>query len=172
MKLPVYDVSDYLPDKVDAASGKLSINVAYDLWSKLGAESSVLLPPEIAVRDFCEFDSAMLHGFAVLIGYGDGPEIFARGLNAARAIDALEHTKIMEEVKSVMEHHGFIFPDPLPEEWDPSDEVSCEMQQAIAADLVNLSARYDQVYKIAGDVYMKLLQYVYNHRDALACRRP
>jgi hypothetical protein len=46
------------------------------------------------------------------------------------------------------------------------------MQQAIAADLVNLSARYDRVYQIAGDVYMTLLQYVYDHRDALACRRP
>ena len=172
MELPVYDVSDYLPDKVDAASGRLSINVAYDLWSQLGADSSILLPPEITVQDFCEFDSAMLNGFAVLIGYGDGPEIFARGLTAARAIDAFEHTRIMDEVKSVMEHHGFIFPDPLPKERDTSEEISSEMQQAIAADLVNLNARYDRVYQIAGDVYMKLLQYVYNHRDALACRRP
>jgi hypothetical protein len=67
MELPVYDVSDYLPDKVDAASGRLSINVAYDLWSQLGADSSILLPPEITVQDFCEFDSAMLNGFAVLM---------------------------------------------------------------------------------------------------------
>lgn len=173
MEPPVYDVSDYLPDKVNAASGRSSIKVAHDLWSHLRTDSSVLLPPEKTVRDFCWFDSAVQNGFTVLLGRCSGPEIFARGLNAARAIKAFEHTRIMEEAKAVMEHHGLIFPDPLPEPWwDPMDGISWEMEQAIATDLDDLDTRYDRVYEIAGDVYMKLLQYVYDHRDALACRRP
>ncbi len=118
----------------------------------------------------------MGNGFTVHLGYCGGPESFARGLNATRAIGAVEHVKIMEEAKAVMERHGLIFPDPLPEPWwDPDNGVGWDIEQAVEANLGDLNGRYYQLhphYKKTKDVYLTLLEYVHSHRDELACRKP
>ena len=172
---PVYDVSDYFPEKIDPDAKRFPITLAYELQGHLLGNPSMLLPAEITVRDFCGFDSANGNGFAVHLAYGGGPDEFIRGLNAARAIGAVEHLKLMEEAKTIIERHGLRFPDPLPEPWwDPDEGIGFGIEALIEADLGDLNGRYYELhphYKKTKDVYITLLEYVYSHRDELTCRK-
>jgi hypothetical protein len=175
MPSPTYDIADFFPTKVRPEEGQFAVKVAHELWGRFVDEGgfqlpdSVLLEPEIVVRDACQFDSLMLSGFDSLLGYCGGPEIFARGLRAARSINAAEHVQIIEEAKQVMERHGLHFPHPLPNPWwDPNNGYYSE--DAMAEELWPLDGRY---YKLKDqDFYMTLLHYIYDHREELACRAP
>ena len=183
---PVYNIADYFPDKIDAIAGQSALGLVVKLQGKICGgfyevppfhrrPDSVLLPPEIAVNDFVAFDSTMGNGFGVQLGYCGGPELFARGLRAAKTIGAVGHVEVMEEAKRIMERHGLVFPEPLPEFWwHPNEGLGWALHDLIRADTNDLDKRYFELnphYRKTKDVYLTLLEYVHSRRVELDCRR-
>lgn len=169
MLTPVYEVDDYSPDKIDGE--RFSFTLAEELRWRIDRPDiprSSLLPAEKVVLDYCRYSCDVRNGFRMLIDYSRGPETFARGMSALRAIGAIEHFNLMEKAKSMMESGGLAFPEPLPELWWDSDEGYDDFPPEVESELDSLDS---PLWKLKEDGYLLLLRFVQAHKQELICRR-
>ena len=107
---------------------------------------SSLLPTESICRSYVHFDNLMGNGFATLLQYGGGPEIFIRGHYALEAVDATSALEVTRAAKLIMEKHGISFPKDVPQDWwDEDDGIDLDLYEAIDPELQELDSKYWRV---------------------------
>jgi hypothetical protein len=165
-KPPVYDIEALL--KAD----RKPWDMVKDLNSRIDPDcpESLLLQPEIVVRDFEDFSPLVGENFGYILRLNHGVRHFLHGLRALRAIGATHLADCMVKARDFATRRGVVFPDPLPDPWF-SDDITID--DALERDLNKLTAElkaYDG-FK-GGDLHKLLVQYLRAHSETLRQRKP
>jgi hypothetical protein len=165
-KPPVYDI-----DQILFAPERKSYEIASELNSKIDPDcpESLLLAPELVVRDFEEFSCLEGHDFGNIIGLGNGPEVFLRGLRALKAIGATRLVECMSKMRDFAIQRGVPFPEPLPDPWFCDIRVDSELKQEFRR-LTDELKPYQGLK--GGDLPALLLKYLHSQLDLLRQRKP
>lgn len=131
---------------------------------------SSLLPPEAVCRAYLHFDGLMGNGFASLLEYGGGPEIFIRGHYALESVGAAALLKVTRAAKLIMETHGISFPEDVPQDWwDQEDGIDFDQYPEMDSELEELDSSYWRVG--SKDAQLLIVQYIRSNIDILRTRK-
>ena len=175
---PQYDIDDYLPAKASDEQGSTATDLAHKLWGVItkSMESSNwsrdhLLDPELVLYDTCEFDTAAGSGFANLLDYAGGGELFYRGYIALKELD-VPHFDCVDQAKKVFEKFGYDFAWPLKTENAAPEDKEVDWD-ALTTATEPMDDRYSNLtsHPHHHDVSIALLRYLEGHREALTQRR-
>lgn len=165
-KPPVYDI-----DVILGMPDRKPWDVIKELNSKIDPDcpESLLLPPELVVRDFEEFICLVGNTFGYIFELNGGVHDFLHGLRAIRAIGATHLAECMWQALRVAARHGVIFPDPLPDPW-LIDHIPID--EALKSELNRLTEElkpYDGIK--GGDLQRMLVDYLHTHIETLRQRK-
>ena len=166
-KPPVYDI-----DALLGAPNRKPWDVVKELNSKIDPDcpESLLLEPEIVVRDFERFSPLVGHDFGYILRLNHGVHNFLYGLRAMRAIGATHLANCMTQARDFAARRGLALPDPIPDPW-LGDDVPID--DALERDLNKLTTdlkAYDG-FK-GGDLHKLLIQHLRAHLGTLRTRKP
>lgn len=113
-KPPVYDI-----DKILFAPARKPFEIVRELNSKIDpcCPESLLLEPELVVRDFEEISPLIGDDFGYILALNNGVSIFLHGLRAMQAIGATRMVQSMMKIRDFAANQGVNFPNPLPDPW-------------------------------------------------------
>jgi hypothetical protein len=165
-KPPAYDI-----DAILGSPDRKPWDVVKELNSKIDPDcpESLLLPPELVVRDFEEFSCLVGHTFGHIFEFNGGVHDFLHGLRAIRAIGATHLADCMCQALSLAARHGVVFPNPLPDPWLSDDII---IDEALASELDRLTEElkpYDGIK--GGDLLRMLVEYLHAHIETLRQRK-
>jgi hypothetical protein len=165
-KPPAYDI-----DLILSAPGKKPREILKDLNSKIDplCPESLLLKPELVVRDFEDFSSLLGDGFGYILALGEGVRQFSQGLRAMRAISAVHMVEYMTKFQAYAASRGVTFPDPLPDPWLDHVPISPDLEEEL-----NSVSRELSPWKgvPAGELTRMVVEYLRQHVDVLRQRKP
>ena len=177
MNPPVYDIHDFAPRSVGSPSNVRSIDLTQRLEQLISMDGttyrpdSALLRTEIIFRDAMHFDTSMGNGFANLLGYSDGRENFARALVAVREIGVSRQYELLLQAKKIVESHGLVFPEPVPENWKDGYDIDYDLKMIIDKETSRLSEQYWETFgSDEHDIHHALLRYMNCHASELEIR--
>ncbi|MHA3774828.1 hypothetical protein ACXR0O_25185 [Verrucomicrobiota bacterium sgz303538] len=181
MSGPTYNIDDY------SAAGPFDEvrhpqEVVYALWGLLERDAegefvpdTDLLPPEVFFRDLTSFHSSFMgDGFAYAIDSSGGRSAFFRALRAAGQIGVGECQELLRQAAVVIQAHGIEPPTFTPTWWlEEGEMLSPEVFDRLREQTDALTHAYWRlpVWPQEGCVYLRLLEYMQEHRDELLCRR-
>jgi len=164
-KLPVYDI-----DVMLSPSDRKPWDIVSDLNSKIDpfCPESLLLGPELVVRDFSDFSALEGHDFGYILGLGDGARIFLHALRAMRAIGATHMAECMTKVRDFATARGVVFPDPLPDPWLNDLPIDSDLESELHSMTEELMP-YQGLF--AGDLDRLVVQHLRQHVEVLRSRK-
>ncbi len=164
-KPPVYDI-----DAILLAPDRRPWDMVKELNSNIDSccPESLLLEPEIVVRDFEMFSCFMGEDFGYILDCNGGAEIFLRGLRAIRTIGATRLADAMIKIRDFAISRGVALPDPIPDPWfcdvTIDADTKCELER-----LTEELKPYDGMR--GGDIQRMLVEYLRGHVVLLRQRK-
>lgn len=165
-KPPVYDI-----DEIISAPNRKPWDVVRELNSKIDpcCPESVLLEPELAVRDFEEFSCFTGDDFGYILSLNSGPYVFLHGLRAMQAIGAKHLAESMVRIREFCASRGIVFPDPLPDPWLCDDiKIDSDLERELVR-LTDQLKPYDGLK--GGDLQELLVDYLRARVETLRERK-
>jgi hypothetical protein len=163
-KPPIYDI-----DSILFAPEKKPWDILSDLNSKIDpfCPESLLLEPELVVRDFEEFSGVVGEPFGYVIALG--VRQFSHALRAMRVIGARHMVECMTKFQAYAASRGVTFPDPMPDPWLDHVGISYDLENEL-----NSVSRELKPYEgsVAGDFDWMVVEYLRQHVDVLRQRKP
>jgi hypothetical protein len=164
-KPPVYNI-----DRILSVPERKPWDIVKDLNSKIDpcCPESLLLKPELVVRDFEEFSCFTGHDFGYILGTCDGPRIFLLGLRAISTIGATHLADAMTIVRDFALSRGVPFPDPIPDPWYCEITIDSSLEHELDR-LTDELAPYDGLK--GGDLSRMLVEYLHDQVEVLRQRK-
>lgn len=166
-KPPVYDI-----DVILGVPDRKPWDVVKELNSKIDPDcpESLLLGPELVVRDFEHFSSLVGHDFGYIFTLNGSVHDFLHGLRAMRAIGATHLAESMTKIREFAVLRGVVFPEPLPDPW-LCDDITIDKK--LESELTRLTDELKpyEGFK-GGDLHYLLVNHLRAHIESLRQRKP
>lgn len=164
-KPPAYDI-----DQILFATERMPSDIVRDLNRRIDpyCPESLLLHPELVVRDFEGFHCLEGHDFGYILGRNSGPSIFLRALRAVRAIGATHLADAMAKIRDYAQSRGVPFPDPIPDPWFYEITIDSDLENELS-DLSDELKPYDGLK--GGDTSRMLVEYLVGQAGVLRQRK-
>lgn len=163
-KPPVYDI-----DQILSAPGKKPWEILREINSKIDplCPESLLLKPELVVRDLEDFSPLLGDPFGYILALGGGVYQFLHGLRAMRAIGATHMVEYMTKCQDCAASRGVTFPDPIPDPWLDECRISPDLEKELNS--VSWELRQGLVHEHFDEM---ALDYLRQHVEVLRQRKP